>query len=62
MVQIEASNGRILRDQRGTYMYGPGWELVPSDTAPIRFSFAEMLEYWLHCEQFGTYTFRIKAR
>lgn len=61
MISIETTEGKILRDQRGTFLYGPGWEMTPSDSAPIRFNFAEMVDYWQQCCEFGAYALRISA-
>jgi hypothetical protein len=61
MISIQTAEGKILRDQRGTFMYGPDWEITPSDSAPIRFSGAQMVKYWADCCHFGTYVLRISA-
>jgi len=61
MISIQTADGKMLRDQRGTYLYGPDWEITPSDSAPIRFNLAEMVDYWQQCCQFGDYVLRISA-
>jgi hypothetical protein len=61
MISIETTKGKVLRNQRGTYLYGPDWEITPSDSAPIRFSGAQMVKYWADCCQFGDYVLRISA-
>jgi hypothetical protein len=61
MISIQTADGKMLRDQRGTYLYGPDWEITPSDSAPIRFGLAEMVAYWADCCQFGDYVLWISA-
>ena len=56
---VETSEGRKLKDQRGLYMYGDGWSMVPDKNAPKRYSLEQMVKYWEGCLEYGNYVLRI---
>jgi len=58
MLRITNTNGLLLSDQRGHYLYDGRQDetvLIQKPAGPVRFSLEDMLKLWASYSEYGTY-------